>query len=200
MKRFPKAMKALILLIVLLTAASFTACNKKATSTSDGRTKKPANLKEVLVEPTDNDEEGWFSIEVLSQYSASSLTIPDGAEVTDKPERDLLYLKGGDTLLRDTATMVFNTINAVNDKVALPVYTLGEDGIAKVTSFEPIYSYTGEELLPDGEEDDVTFVYKSGHKYYECKVGNHTDTQGNKLVYIDFTDRTEEYKSIFNKD
>lgn len=198
MKRFPKAMRALILLIILLMGASFIACSKKDSTTPGEKVQKPDNIKVAPVEPTDNDEEGWFSIEVLSQYSASAFTIPEGAIVVDKPEKDLLYLSGGDTLLKDTAIMAYNAIS-INDKVAFPVLSIGEDGLAKVTSFDLISSYDAHELLPEGHEDEVTFVYKSGHKYYECEIGTSTDAQGNELVYIDFTNKTEEYKNIFNK-
>ena len=198
MKRFPIALRALILLMVLLTSLSFAACKKKDTATPGEKTSKPSYIKDPAVKPTDNDEEGWFSIEVLSQYSASAFTIPKDAVVTEKPERDFLYLQGGENLLKETALMAYKAISG-NDKVALPVYTLGDDGVAKVTSFKHITSYNGNELLPDGNEDEVTFVYKSGHKYYECEIGNHTDNAGNKLVYIDFTDKTDEYKSIYNK-
>ena len=198
MNRFPKALRALILLMVLLTSLSFAACKKKDTVTPGEKAAKPSYIKDPAVKPTDNDEEGWFSIEVLSQYSASAFTIPEGAVVTEKPERDFLYLKGGDNLLKETAIMAYNAI-AGNDKVAFPVYTIDDNGIATVTSFAFITSYNGRELLPDGTEDDVTFVYKSGHKYYECEIGNHTDNAGNTLVYIDFTDKTDEYKSIYNK-
>ena len=140
--------------------------------------------------PSDKDVEGWFSVEVVNQYSAASFTQPEGTTVVSKPEPDALYLQGGSNTFRDTVSYAFAAINASNSAVYLPVLGIGEDSVATVTELDRITHVDIDSLYPKGEVTSVNLIYKSGHKAYECTISLENN---NQQVYIAFADRTELY-------
>lgn len=143
--------------------------------------------------PTDNDLEGWFSAEVLNQYSAAGFTIPEGAEVTSKPEKNSLYLKGNSDTLAKSAAYAFEAISRVNDKVFLPVYTTDAEGLPTVSSLKEIRIFSADSLYPNGEDTTITFIYKSSHKAYQCSIELEYNANEGEQVCITFLDKTEEY-------
>lgn len=143
--------------------------------------------------PTDNDLEGWFSAEVLNQYSAAGFTIPEGAEVTSKPEKNSLYLKGNSETLEISAKYAFEAIRIANDKIFIPTYTTGDDGLPTVSSLKEIRTFSADNLYPTGEDTSVTFIYKSSHNAYQCTIELEYNANEGEQVCITFLDKTEEY-------
>lgn len=147
--------------------------------------------------PTDNDEEGWFSVEVLNEYNVAGLVQPSDTEVTSKPERNTLYLKGDESTFKTATLYIYESINIANDNVYLPVISVGEDGVAEVSGLQEITDYDGTELYPDGEETSVTFIYKSVKRILECAITlEKTGDTGEDQVCISFADRTDVYGDL----
>ena len=140
--------------------------------------------------PTDNDDYGWFSVEVVNQYSVPSFTQPEGTTVVSKPEPSTLYLKGNDKTFRDSVLYAFEAIKTNNTTVYLPELSIGEDSVASVTSLKPITHIDTDTLYPNGDVLELSIIYKSGHKAYECTI---TLQSNNEQVCISFADRTQQY-------
>lgn len=143
--------------------------------------------------PSDNDAEGWFSVEVVNQYSVPSFTQPEGTTVVSKPERNALYLTGGENIFRLTVSYAFEAIRSNNSSVYTPVLGLGDDGVAAVTGLDKISHIDTDTLYPKGDDVAINLIYKSGHKIYECIISLENN---NEQVYIAFADRTELYGSL----
>lgn len=142
--------------------------------------------------PSDNDEEGWFSVEVANQYAAPGLTQPENTTVVTKPVRNELYLKGDENAFKNTVIYAYTAIS-LNDGVYLPVFGLGDDGVATVTSLEKINYIDPDTLYPKGDTTSVNLIYKSGHKAYECTISYDKETD---QVFIGFEDRTDSYLKL----
>ncbi len=181
-----KVLRILSMLMILLLAGSamitFTGCKHKV------------NNDYV---PTDNDVEGWFSTEVLGEYNAAGFSLPKGAEVQDKPERNTLYLTGDDTIFQNSVRYAYAAIQAGTEKIYQPVYEINEQEVAEVTSIKEIAGLNTDNLYPDGEETTSILIYESGNKILECAVTVESDSGDNNRVCISFNDRTEQYKDLF---
>ncbi|MBQ9743347.1 MAG: hypothetical protein IJV88_06745 [Ruminococcus sp.] len=181
-----KVLRALAMLMVMLLAASamltFAGCKKKVNN-------------DYI--PTDNDTEGWFSTEVLAEYNAAGFSLPKGAEVQDKPERNTLYLTGDDEVFQNSARYAYSAIQAGNDKIYQPVYEINDQEVAEVTAIKEISGLNTTNLYPDGEETTVTLIYESGNKILECAVTVESESGDSDRVCISFNDRTEQYKDLF---
>lgn len=202
--RFCAVLTALALVLVMLIA--MTGCANTGNSNNTGGSANEAGNSDTnrstyptqiydkhgnpVQMPSDNDEEGWFSVEVVNQYSAASFTQPEGTTVVSKPEPNALYLQGGSNTFRDTVAYAFAAINASNSDVFLPVLGIGEDSVATVTALDRITHVDIDSLYPKGDVTSVKLIYKSGHKAYECSISLENN---NQQVYIAFADRTELY-------
>lgn len=146
------------------------------------------------VEPTDNDYEGWFSVEVLFEYSAAGFAQPRNTEVVSKPERNTLYLKGDENTLIDTAKMAFSSIMPVNSATYVPVYTINDSGVAEVADLRKVDIVDYDELYPLGDDTSFVIYYLAGHTLYECSVTLEISPESEDgLVCVSFKDRTELY-------
>ncbi len=182
------------LLIVCTMLFTMTGCNNQTNSNSKNDPTQIYDKNGNPVQmPTDNDEEGWFSVEVVNQYSVASFTQPEGTTVVSKPEPNSLYLTGNQNTFRDTVTYAFEAINSSNSAVYLPVLGIGEDSVAEVTELDRITHIDTDTLYPKGDVLTVNLIYKSGHKIYECTISLENN---NEQVYISFADRTELYASL----
>ncbi len=153
--------------------------------------------KVQYVEPSDNDYEGWFSVEVLLKYSAAGFAQPEDTQVVSKPERDTLYLKGGEGTLKETVKLAYKAIAPVNRATYLPVLSLDENGVAKVSGLKEITSIDTSKIYPQGSDTSITFYYLSGHLLYECSVSLEVSPDGDeKLVCVSLKDRTENYGDL----
>ncbi len=201
LKEFIMNSKFLRIAALLLAAAlclsalfSLSGCKKERTHTNTpGSSVIYDKYGNTVPAPTDNDLEGWFSAEVLNQYSVAGFTIPEGTEVTSKPEKNSLYLKGNNETLVTSTEYAFEAISIANDKVYLPVYTTGDDGIPTVSSLKEIKTFSVDNLYPTGEDTTVTFIYKSGHNAYQCTIELEYNATEGEQVCITFLDKTEEY-------
>lgn len=164
----------LAILVAVPFVLSITACNKK-------------NNIPDYVEPTDNDEFGWYSAEVLNEFNAAGFVIPEGAEVTTKPERTILYLKGGENLFTDTCLYAFSAIAPVNDVV----YTPECDETGEVKALKEITEINTSELHPAGDSTSLVLVYEISGTINECAISYDETTQ---LVCISFAHKTSLYK------
>lgn len=199
MKKNSKRIISLISLILVCLSVTmcFCGCN---------RSEKPANNSSTQVytdiygneyePPTDNDEEGWFSAELLAEYSAMSFTQPDGTTVVDKPQRNLLYLEGDKNALVSCASYAFKSIYSVNDGVYLPVYSIGDDGVAKISSLNKIDMFSTKTLYPYTDETSVLFIYMSSRRILECKITLESTNDNVFRVSINFSDKTAEYSYL----
>lgn len=145
-----------------------------------------------IPQPSDNDEEGWFSVEVANQFAVPSFTQPDNTKVVTKPQRNELYLKGDKNAFKNTVLYAFQAVR-INDAVYLPELGKGEDGIAKVTALNKITYIDSNTLFPTGDITSINLIYKAGHKAYECAVSYDINTE---QVYIALNDRTELYYDL----
>lgn len=146
--------------------------------------------------PTDNDEEGWFSVETLAKYGVISLVQPEGSEVTDKPQPDALYLTGDDNLLKNTAMYVYTAISGSGATVYVPETELDENQLPVVTKLTPIDALETATLYPEGKETSVSLVYTSAKKIFRCNITLETNANNVEQVFIAFSDKTEEYRDI----
>ena len=180
MKKSTRILFILICVVLVCTMTfSLTGCNND--------TKKNNNTQ--IVTPSDNDEEGWFTIEVVSKYNVSSLIQPDGTEVVSKPEPDKLYLTGGEEAFKTTVSYVFEAIKSSNSKIYLPELGIGEDSVATVTGLTPITHIDYNNLYPTGDDMVMNIIYKSGHKVYEATISYESNGQ----IYVALADRTDLY-------
>ncbi len=147
--------------------------------------------------PDDNDADGWFSVEVINQYSMAPFVQPPDTKVVSKPQRDCLYLKGGEDVLQVCAKYAFRNIVNNNTAVYLPVMSTDDNGTTKAIDFNRIYAYDFSALYPTGDETSVTFVYTIGHKIYECALSLDSSADASETqICIAFADRTELYNSL----
>ncbi|MGN0452993.1 MAG: hypothetical protein ACI4GZ_04235 [Ruminococcus sp.] len=201
MKNITKVILAVVLCV--LTAFSFTACKKAENGGKPSiNANNPTGYTDIhgnaLPAPSDNDEEGWFSVEVLAEYGAMSFTLPKGTTVVTKPQREALYLSGDKKALQTTADYAFASIYASIRKVYIPVFTIGDDGVAAISSLKKIDTFESSTLYPDTDVTSVSFIYKmSKSVVLECSVSLETSAEGEELVYVAFSDKSEEYLSLF---
>ncbi|MDO5124455.1 MAG: hypothetical protein Q4D44_07320 [Eubacteriales bacterium] len=146
--------------------------------------------------PTDNDEEGWFSVETLAKYGVIGLAQPKGSEVTNKPQPDALYLTGDDNLLKNTAIYAYTTISGSGATVYVPETELDENQMPAVTKLTPIDALDTSKLAPDGTETSVSLVYTCAKKLFRCDITLETNANNIEQVYIAFSDKTEDYKNL----
>lgn len=168
------------ILLVCTTVFALTGCNKQP--------KK--NI--TIVEHTDNDEEGWFSMEVINKYNVATITQPAGTEVVSKPEPDKLYLTGDEEAFKTTVAYVYEAIKQSNTKIFQPEFGIGEDSVATVTGLTPITNIDYDKLYPTGEDMLVNIIYKSSHKAYEATISY----ENNGQIYVAFSDKTDLYLSL----
>ncbi len=143
-----------------------------------------------------DDEEGWFSLEVINQYSIAPFVQPPNTVVVSKPQRDCLYLKGDKDVLHVCADYAFQNIFYDNTAVYIPVVTSEDNSSANAMEFKRIYSYDSSALYPTGDETSVTFVYTLGRKVYECSLSLESPADAKETqICIAFADRTELYGS-----
>ncbi len=188
---------ALFLVFALVITSVFTLSGCNSNNSDNNTTSADTGNKVQYNEPTDNDYEGWFSVEVLLQYSAAGFAQPENTEVVSKPERDTLYLKGGEDTFKNTVNLAYSSIAPVNRATYLPVITLDENGVAEVSGLKEISRIDTSKLYPQGEDTSVTFMYLSGHILYECSISLETSADGeDKLVCVSLKDRTELYGDL----
>ena len=188
-----------ILSILIAVALSFsmlftlTACkdNKNNNgSVSANKNSNSAQQNGTSHSPYEDDLSGWFSLEVINQYSMSPFVQPPNTTVVSKPERDCLYLKGDENTFADCTKYAFETIARNNKAVYLPEKS---DDTEDILDYKEITSYDFSTLYPNGDTTYVTFIYTLGHKAYECSLSYDTDTE---QTCISFTDRAELYRDI----
>lgn len=194
---------AMMAVCVLL---SLSACNGTGSQNETASSTAPTTSANVIYDkygnpvqmPTDNDIEGWFSVEVLNEYNAAGFILPKGTEVSHKTERTTLYLKGNEKALETTVLYAFEAIYPTSDGVYLPVLTKGDDGVAKVTSLKRISTFETDNLSPKGDDTSVTFIYTTSHRVLECAISLVVtpDSNGEPLVEVSFTNRTEQYGDL----
>ncbi len=190
----------LSLLTVCTLSLSLGACSKKEDPRVNNNNPDSPYIYDrygnTTPKPTDNDETGWFSVETLNKYAVSTLTLPKGTEVYDKTAPETLYLKGGDDALYVTADYIHNAITSGGGKLYSPVITTAEDGTASVTALHKNYLLEKKDLYPQGENTSVTFVYLVNHTIYQCNISLEKNAEGIELIYVSFSDKTEEYKDL----
>lgn len=151
--------------------------------------KNNQNTTNQITAPTDNDEEGWFSMEVINKYGVATIIQPKGTQVVSKPEPDKLYLTGGEDAFKLTVAYVYEAIKESNTQIYLPEFGIGEDSVATVTGLTPITHIDYDKLYPTGEDMVINIIYKSAHKAYEATISYESNGQ----VYVAFADRTDLY-------
>ena len=166
------------ILLVCTTAFTFAGCNHKQNTTPT-----------EVIKPTDNDNEGWFTIEVVSKYNVAAMIQPEGTQVISKPEPDKLYLSGDEDAFKLTVAYVYEAIKESNTQIYLPVLGIGEDSVAAVTGLTPITHIDYDKLYPTGEDMVVNIIYKSARKVYEATISY----ENNGQIYVAFVDRTDLY-------
>lgn len=182
------------LLVVCTMLFTMTGCNNRTNNNPNNNSNQLYDKHGNSVQmPTDNDEEGWFSVEVVNKYSVAALTQPEGTTVVSKPEPEALYLSGDKNTFKNTVSYVFEAICSSNSNVYTPVLGIGEDSVATVTELDPITHIDTDSLYPKGDVQKINLIYKSGHKLYECTISLENN---NEQVYIAFADRTELYASL----
>ncbi|MBQ4105700.1 MAG: hypothetical protein IJC86_04875 [Clostridia bacterium] len=153
--------------------------------------------EKVVQTPTDNDLEGWFSAELLNEYSAAGFSLPEGTEVIDKPERNTLYLTGDEDSFKNSVLYAYYAIAPVNDKVYLPELSVDENGVAEVSALKEISEIDESDLYPDGETTSVSLIYKTSHRVLECSITLEKTAETNEdQVCISFSDRTDAYGDL----
>lgn len=140
--------------------------------------------------PNEDDIEGWFSLEVINQYSMAPFVQPPDTKVVSKPDRDCLYLKGDKNTFTLCTQYAFDTMLRNNKAVYLPEKNENSDSFL---SYKKITYYDFSTLYPTGDTTDVTFIYTMGHSAYECSISY---DKGTEQVCIRFADRTELYRDI----
>ncbi len=146
--------------------------------------------------PTDNDETGWFSVEVLNKYAVAALSLPEGTEVYKKTAPETLYLEGDEKAFTTTAMYVHSAIEFSNGTLYSPVISQLDDGTAAVTGLEKNALLDTKTLYPEGDITSVTFVYLVNRTIYQANISLEKDAEGVELVYLSFSDKTEEYKDF----
>ncbi len=195
-KFLPKLMTVLLVSTLIL---SFTGCKKYEdkrelnTPSSPYVYDKYGNTYPV---PTDNDETGWFSVEILNQYAVTGLTLPPGTEVVNKPEPNTLYLQGNKDTLANVADYVYSELTISASEIYEPVITLSEDQTANVTSLNPNFDYDKLALYPDSDDTSITFVYTVNRNIYQCSISLESPAESQELVCVSFSDKTTEYEDL----
>ena len=165
------------ILLVCTTVFTLTGCKNNQNTTNQ------------ITAPTDNDEEGWFSMEVINKYGVATMVQPKGTQVVSKPEPDKLYLTGGEDAFKLTVAYVYEAIKESNTQIYLPEFGIGEDSVATVTGLTPITHIDYDKLYPTGEDMVINIIYKSARKAYEATISYESNGQ----VYVAFADRTDLY-------
>lgn len=186
-----------MLLVSVSVIMCFCGCNRSEASNNNSESQAYTDVHGNEYEPPkDNDEEGWFSAELLAEFSAMSFTQPDNTVVVDKPQRNYLYIEGDKNTLANCANYAFSAVYSVNDGVYLPVYSIGDNGVAEISSLNKIDIFSTKTLYPYTDETGVSFIYMSARRILECKITQESVTDNVYRVSICFSDKTDEYSHL----
>lgn len=191
MKNTRRILSLLVAVVLSFTMIfTLTACKDSKKSNKPNSNSNHSSQNIISHSPAEDDLSGWFSLEVINQYSMAPFVQPPGTTVVSKPERDCLYLTGNQNTFTECTKYAFETIARNNKAVYLPVKSNDAESIL---DYNEITSYDFSTLYPKGDNTNVTFIYTLGHKAYECSLSYDTDTE---QVCISFTDRTNLYREI----